>query len=79
MTLSPTKPVIELWESMAGKIAMGDTFSVIAGCDKTWKTCRERFGNGENFRGFPFMPGNDWVASYPNKGEGNDGNKLSGR
>lgn len=70
--------VIELWEPMAGKIAIGDTFAVTAGCDKTWKTCRERFGNGVNFRGFPFMPGNDWVTSYPNKGEGNDGGKLNG-
>ena len=70
--------VIELWEPMAQGIATGDTFAVTAGCDKTWKTCRERFGNGDNFRGYPFMPGNDWVTSYPNKGEGNDGNKLSG-
>ncbi len=70
--------VIELWEPMAKGIATGDAFAVTAGCDKTWRTCRERFGNGDNFRGFPFMPGNDWVTSYPNKGEGNDGNKLSG-
>jgi len=68
--------VIELWEPMAKDILPGDVFRVSAGCDKTWKTCKERFGNGVNFRGFPFMPGNDWVASYPNKGEGNDGSKL---
>jgi uncharacterized phage protein (TIGR02218 family) len=71
--------VIELWEPMAGEITTGDAFSVTAGCDKSWKTCQERFGNGVNFRGFPFLPGNDWVTSYPNRGEGNDGNKLSGQ
>ncbi len=70
--------VVELWEPMVAEIAVGDTFAVTAGCDKTWKTCRERFGNGVNFRGFPFMPGNDWVTSYPNRGEGNDGGKLNG-
>jgi len=77
--LAAGEAVIELWEPMAGEIAVGDGFTITAGCDKTWKTCRERFGNGVNFRGFPFMPGNDWVTSYPNKGEGNDGNKLSGQ
>ena len=45
--------VIELWEPMAGKIAAGDDFTITAGCDKSWKTCKERFGNGDNFRGFP--------------------------
>lgn len=29
------------------------------GCDKRFATCRDRFGNTLNFRGFPYMIGND--------------------
>ena len=34
------------------------------------------FGNGANFRGFPFMPGNDWIAASPASGERHDGASL---
>ncbi len=68
--------VIELWEPMAGDIATGDDFTITAGCDKSWKTCKEQFANGDNYRGFPYLPGNDWVTSYPNRGDGNDGSAL---
>ena len=43
----------------------GDTFTVTAGCDKRFATCRDRFDNAVNFRGFPHIPGNDFVVSYP--------------
>ena len=51
---------------MATPIVAGDTFMVTAGCDKSFATCRDKFANGVNFRGFPHMPGNDFVTSYPN-------------
>jgi uncharacterized phage protein (TIGR02218 family) len=35
------------------------------GCDHTLQTCAQRFGNAVNFRGEPFLPGNDLVARYP--------------
>jgi uncharacterized phage protein (TIGR02218 family) len=35
------------------------------GCDRTLATCAGRFGNAENFRGEPFLPGNDMLAQYP--------------
>jgi len=35
------------------------------GCDHTLATCAERFGNAVNFRGEPFLPGNDMLARYP--------------
>ncbi|MFL9823429.1 DUF2163 domain-containing protein [Rhodoplanes sp. SY1] len=63
----------DLWESMAFDIAVGDTFSVTAGCDKSLATCRDRFGNVPNFRGFPFIPGNDAITAYANTGDRNDG------
>ena len=55
----------ELWQAMPEPIAAGDTFIVTAGCDKRFATCRDRFANVLNFRGFPHIPGNDFVISYP--------------
>lgn len=34
------------------------------GCDHTIATCSGRFANGANFRGEPFLPGNDLLARY---------------
>ena len=47
--------------------AVGDTFSISAGCDGNFSTCKTRFSNVFNFRGEPFIPGNDLMASYPGK------------
>ncbi|KIZ34509.1 MULTISPECIES: DUF2163 domain-containing protein [Rhodopseudomonas] len=69
---------LSLWQAMAEPIAAGDQFVVTAGCDKRFATCRDRFGNGANFRGFPQIPGNDFVISYPVAGTpGHDGNPLA--
>lgn len=54
---------IELWRAMARDVVPGDTFTVTAGCDKQFATCRAKFANGANFRGFPHMPGNDFVIA----------------
>ncbi|WP_120716688.1 DUF2163 domain-containing protein [Tsuneonella amylolytica] len=35
------------------------------GCDHTIATCTARFANAANFRGEPFLPGNDLLARYP--------------
>lgn len=64
---------IELWRAMAREVAAGDTFTVTAGCDKQFATCTAKFGNGENFRGFPHMPGNDFMLA------GADGTTDGGR
>jgi uncharacterized phage protein (TIGR02218 family) len=55
---------IELWQPMAGPVLAGERVSVTAGCDKQFATCRTRFMNAENFRGFPHMPGDDAVMRY---------------
>ena len=34
------------------------------GCDHTVATCAARFGNAHNFRGEPFLPGNDLMTRY---------------
>ena len=58
-------------------IAAGDDFTATAGCDKRFATCHNRFNNAVNFRGFPHIPGNDFVIRYPVQGEpGNDGSSL---
>ena len=56
---------LELWQQMGKPVAVGDTFAVTAGCDKQFTTCRSRFSNADNFRGFPHIPGNDYVISVP--------------
>ena len=67
---------LELWQEMSEAIAPGDQFAVTAGCDKQFSTCRTKFANAVNFRGFPHMPGNDFIASYPNRDDGvNDGGR----
>ncbi|MFC3213573.1 DUF2163 domain-containing protein [Novosphingobium panipatense] len=35
------------------------------GCDRTLDTCAVRFHNAVNFRGEPFLPGNDMLTRYP--------------
>jgi len=61
--------LIELWQRAPEAIAPGDPFTVTAGCDKRFATCRDRFANAANFRGFPHIPGNDFVIAYPVPGK----------
>ena len=67
---------LELWQAMSADIGIGDTFTVTAGCDKLFSTCVAKFGNGINFRGFPHMPGNDFVLSYASPSDANDGTPV---
>jgi uncharacterized phage protein (TIGR02218 family) len=54
-----------LWESFALPLAAGDLVSVRAGCDRLIGTCQAKFDNLLNFRGFPHIPGDDWLTAYP--------------
>ena len=68
---------LDLWQRAARPIAVGDTFRVTAGCDKRFSTCGGKFANAANFRGFPHMPGNDFVLRLALQGEpGMDGGSL---
>jgi uncharacterized phage protein (TIGR02218 family) len=72
------QPQLSLWQAMPEPIAVGDTFDMTAGCDKTFATCRARFANTDNFRGFPQIPGNDFLLASPVQGApGNYGLSLS--
>lgn len=68
--------VIELWQALRAGIARGDRIRVIAGCDKRPETCLQKFNNFMNFRGFPHVPGEDWLSSYPTSTTVNDGGRL---
>jgi len=54
-------------------VAVGDTLTVTAGCDRRMATCAGKFGNVANFRGFPHVPGSDFALRYPRDGEALDG------
>ncbi len=64
---------LTLWQLPGRPVAVGDRFRVTAGCDKRAETCRSKFGNYINFRGFPDIPGEDWVTAYPKDGAIHDG------
>ena len=65
--------VIELWEELRMPAEVGDTVLLEAGCDKRIETCRLKFQNIENFQGFPHIPGEDWLMTYPQDSGANDG------
>lgn len=69
---------IELWQRMAEPIAPGDTFLIAAGCDKQFSTCKAKFDNLANFRGFPYVPGNDFMLSAASRQGKNDRQAGSG-
>lgn len=69
---------IELWQRMAEPIAPGDTFLIVAGCDKQFSTCKAKFDNVANFRGFPHVPGNDFMLSVASRQGKNDGKSRFG-
>ncbi|MEO0880709.1 MAG: phage BR0599 family protein, partial [Pseudomonadota bacterium] len=66
---------VALWLPAGAPIKAGDAFAIIAGCDKRHETCRDKFSNLVNFRGFHLMPGNDFAVSYPARGEALDGGR----
>jgi uncharacterized phage protein (TIGR02218 family) len=70
--------VIRLWAAPPASLAAGDQLTLTVGCDKRFETCRDRFANGLNYRGFPHIPGNDFILSYARQGEaGQDGGAIA--
>jgi len=58
-----------VWQTPAVAISSGDTFTIKAGCDKQFTTCKDKFSNVANFRGFPHIPGNDFVVQTASPGD----------
>lgn len=68
--------IISLWKPFAFDLAVTDAVRLTAGCDKHFATCRDRFANSVNFRGFPHIPGNDFALGYASSFEVMDGGVL---
>ena len=71
-----TDVTVTLLEAPVLAITAGDTFTITAGCDKAFDTCKTKFTNTVNFRGFPHIPGQDTVIRYAARGEDNAGAVL---
>ncbi len=54
---------LELWQSLGTAPEVGDQVRLTAGCDKRAQTCRLKFNNFVNFRGFPHLPTEDWLIA----------------
>ncbi|SOB98649.1 uncharacterized phage protein (TIGR02218 family) [Rhodobacter sp. JA431] len=67
---------VALWHALGAPLAVGDVLQLEPGCDKRAETCRLKFDNFANFRGFPHIPGEDWLMSYPVPSGANDGGSL---
>jgi uncharacterized phage protein (TIGR02218 family) len=68
--------ILTLLEAPVRAIAMSDTFTIRAGCDKRIGTCGTKFANVANFRGFPNIPGQDAVLRYATTDGGHEGAVL---
>lgn len=72
----PRRRVVELWQDVVAPLARGDQVRLEAGCDKRAETCRVKFNNFMMFRGFPHIPGEDWLSTFPSVNGVNDGGGL---
>jgi len=50
---------IKIFLTLPDPVAVGDTFNIVAGCDKQFTTCKNKFANNINYRGEPLLPGKD--------------------
>ncbi len=64
---------VSLWDSLRAQTVPGDLIRLEAGCDRQATTCRTKFSNFLNFRGFPHIPGEDWMTAYPKAGQPHSG------
>lgn len=56
---------IDLWQSFGVEPKENDRIRLVPGCDKLASTCQNKFNNFLNFRGFPHIPGEDWLRANP--------------
>lgn len=63
--LASAGAVITLAAAPRFALLPGTRAEIVEGCDKSFAACRDRFGNWENFRGEPHLPGTDLLTRYP--------------
>lgn len=56
---------VELAQAPYFAVEMPVRVALFEGCDKRLGTCATRFGNVLNFRGEPYLPGNDLLTRFP--------------
>lgn len=61
----PDGRVLRLWTAPGASPNVGDQVRLEARCDKRFATCKLKFSNQLNFRGFPHIPGDDWLVALP--------------
>lgn len=71
-----SRVALKLWQAMPKPISDGDQFEVTSGCDKSFATCKSKFSNAINFRGFPHMPGDGFALSRATASENFDGGPV---
>ncbi len=57
--------VLTLWQPLGAAVAPGDGVRLLSGGDGTAEHHRDRFGDLADFRGFPHIPGEDWLIRAP--------------
>lgn len=62
---SAGRRTVVLWQGLVPAPKVGDRLRLVVGCDRRASTCRARFDNILNFRGFPHIPGEDWLRRPP--------------
>ena len=67
---------LKIWKMLPKEIAAGDEFEITAGCNKKFSTCKAKFSNALNFRGFPHLPGSDFALSYASNSTQMDGGVI---
>ncbi len=56
---------VKLFLPMPFPILVGTTVELVAGCNKTYTACGDKFGNRYNFGGEPFLAGSDLLTQLP--------------
>jgi uncharacterized phage protein (TIGR02218 family) len=64
VTASTDAGVISIFPPLPFGIEAGDTYFIVAGCDKAKATCKNKFGNLVNFQGFPDCPTEEKVLDH---------------
>lgn len=67
---------VALAETLPFAPEAGSRVRLRAGCDKSFSTCKARFANAANFRGFPHLPGLDAVLAVAKRDDLHDGAPL---
>lgn len=60
---------VSFWHDLGMAPKTGDQVLLVTGCDKRSTTCAQKFQNILNFRGFPHIPGDDWLRRPPQPGQ----------